>query len=413
MAVFQYEVLDNGSRREGVLSAASAAEAGANLRRQDLVVLKLEEMRSASEDHPERVERSALERRVAGALTAGLQVEQAMRQLAALLTAGVPILSALNAVAGQAPCLLSRALYAIAHRVRGGTPLGESIEEEAPFLGQVTRGLVAVGEANGTLDEMCLYAADLSEKSRQVRNQVVQSFAYPAVVLLMTFAVGYFLIARVIPKITAFIAQRAGELPWVTQALVDVSGFFKAYGTHCVVAPVALGVVLYLARKSPELGRQIDRAVLSIPLLGKAFVASGNAMWCRTLGILMRSGVNIISALSLTQGTLKNQHYRAQFTRLRTMVHEGQPLSAGIEVTALGKLCPMARAMVSVGEGTGTIDDGLLHVAKFSEEQLSRRVTLLAKLIEPVLFIVVGGMVAFVYFAFYLGLMAATRSVGR
>jgi type IV pilus assembly protein PilC len=412
MAVFQYEALDSGARRQGAVTAPSAAEAGAVLRRQDLVIVRLEEVADAGDDH-ERVERSALERRLAGAMTRPVRVEQALRQLGALLQAGVPILNALHVVAEQAPYFLSRAIRALARKVRGGTPLSRSIEEEAPFISGVARGLMAAGEANGTLDEMCHYAADLAEKRRHVKGQILQAFAYPVVVICVTAGVVAFLITKVIPKFMAFISQRSGELPWATQALVDVVHFIQAWGVHCIVVPVGLLVLAHLARRHPQLGPWIDHAILRIPLIGKAFIASANAMWCRTLGMLLHSGIDIITAISLTQGTVGNRHYAAQFARLKGIVQHGQALSAGMLATALARLCPMAQAMTSVGEGTGAIDEGLARVAEFSEDQLNRRVAFLARLIEPVLFLVVGGIVAFVYFAFFLALLAATRSVGK
>jgi type IV pilus assembly protein PilC len=412
MAVFKYQAINRGQRKEGTLTAENPQDANARLRAQGFAILKLTEVKSFSgRDDNLIVERSSFEKKTAGIFTKKIHIEQTMQQLASLLTAGVPILTALKIAAKQAPWYLSRALQCVASKVSSGASFSEALKKEAPFIGDISIGLVSVGEANGSLDQMCLFAASLLERRREVRDKIIQALSYPAVVVLIALGTGYFLMVKVIPKITKFIAMRAGEMPAVTQMLIDFSNFIKSYGIFLSIVPFFLVAVFFIGRKNPLVGSQIDFALLKIPLFGKVFIASSNAVWTRTLGMLLRSGINVISAIVLTQNTLRNLHVKKQFVLIKDVVEQGQPLSTGMQVSTLASLSPLAEAMIQIGENTGTVDDGLLHVAKFSEEELDRRLALLVKLVEPALFIVVGGMVGFVYIAFFMGLMAASRSI--
>ena len=411
MPVFKYQALLRGRKQEGVITAGHRNDAMTKLRDKGLTIIGMKEV-GASGSTGGPVTRSKLEKRTAGIFTKAIQVEQAIRQLASLLKAGVPILTALKISARQAPWYLSRALYCVAGKVASGTSFSDALKTEAAFIGDVSIGLIAVGEANGSLDQMCSFAASLLERRREVRDKIIQALSYPAVVVVIACGTGYFLMTKVIPKITKFIEMRAGNMPAITQLLIDFSNFIKAYGIYLAVLPIFIAIALAIGRRNPAAGCRIDFVMLKIPLIGKVLIASSNAVWTRTLGMLLRSGINIISALILTQDTLKNQHVKQQFSLIRNVIEQGQPLSTGMKISTLASLSPMAEAMVQIGENTGTVDDGLLHVAEFSEAELDRRLSLLVKLVEPALFIVVGGMVGFVYIAFFMGLMAASRSVG-
>ena len=339
-------------------------------------------------------------------------VELSLKQLSSVLTAGVPILTALTAIGYQAPGALKKVYAKITMKVRQGYSLQKSFTEEAPFIGKVPLGLISVGEANGTLDEMLQYASELMERSRKIRGQIMQAFTYPAVVILGAMGVGYYIVAEVFPKIMKFILKQGSkaELPLPTRILVQVNDFLMVYGIYVLLTPVALIVLFIWAKKTENIGRKIDKMMLSMPILGKAFKDYSNAMWCRTLGALLKSGVDILSALDLVQETLSNKHYIVQFSKLKETIKQGGSLTSGIENTALKKLCPMSLTMVSISETAGGLDDSLIHVAQYSEEQLNRRVAFLSKMVEPAIFVVVGGMVGFIYFAFFMAMLTATKS---
>ncbi|MDR3197422.1 MAG: type II secretion system F family protein [Planctomycetaceae bacterium] len=413
MAKFQYKIKKDGSVKTGVINADSLHFASIELRKQGGVILSIRNLPAGEsvgglDTGKHELLRTFMER----LFIFSSQIELCLRQLASLLKAGVPILEALSAVGEQAPPLLKKIYSRLAEKVRHGYSMKKSLEEDAACFGEVTIGLIGVGESNGTLDEMFRYSADLMERGRKVRNQIVQAFTYPAIVMVVAMGVGYFLVVHVLPKIIAFISKQSKtvELPMPTKILLWTNDFIWAYGVYLVVLPVFLIAAYFFARKTPSVCERLDYFLLYIPLLGKAYRDHSNTMWCRTLGALLKSGVGVLTALELVEGVMSNRHYAAQFRKVYGMVKQGDSISKGIRNTTLAKFCPMALSMIAVSERSGSLDTSLLHAADYSEEQLSRRVTMLGKFIEPAIFIVIGGIVGFIYFAFFLAMLAATHS---
>ncbi|MDR1484773.1 MAG: type II secretion system F family protein [Planctomycetaceae bacterium] len=409
MSKFQYKINQNGSVKSGFINADSLHLASVELRRQGGVIISLREVTSEESSTGFSELLGKLSERIF--IFSG-QIELCLRQLSSLLHAGVPILDALLAVGGQAPPQLRKIYLRLAEKVRRGYSMKRSMQEDASCFGDITIGLVGVGEANGTLDEMFRYAADLMERGRRVRAQIVQAFAYPAIVMLVAIGVSYFLVVHVLPKIITFISKQAKsvELPLPTKILLAANDFIWAYGMYIVLVPILLTTAFILMRRNAVMCERIDYFCLFIPLIGKAYREHSNTMWCRTLGALLQSGVGLLAALELVEGVMSNKHYAAQLRKVYNMVKQGDAVSKGIATTTLSKFCPMSLAMVSVSERSGSLDVSLLHVADYCEEQLTRRVAMLGKFIEPAIFVFIGGIVGFIYFAFFLAMLAATKS---
>jgi type II secretory pathway component PulF len=416
MSEFQYKTISNGKLSTGVLAAKNINEAAALLRQRNALVLELEEA-------PDRPAGTGL--KIPAALSAvasspiwsrlmvsGKALEHSLRHLSVLIRGGVPILSALEICADQTKGRLKNALLEAAESIRAGHTLEESAAKHMPFLGRLTLGLIKVGESNGSLDAMFQYAADLMERKRKIRNNVIQALTYPAIVSAMSLAAGFYITTVAIPKITSLLGAKTRILPPITLALIDTSAFIRAHWAAILMTPVLIVVAVLLGRRNPDIGERVDWWILKTPLLGKAFRTSLNSLWCRNLGILLQSGIDIISAIGLTSEGLLNIHYKKEFERIRERVKSGVPFSECVRETTIKKLTPLAPSMIEIGENTGSVDEGLLYVADFNEKELERRLEFLSKIIEPILLVVVGGMVAFVYIAFFLGLMAVTRGAG-
>ncbi len=410
MPTFRYTVLQDGARREGVLEAASEREAAHSLRAGGASVLALAPAPPAGAAAAGRAQGMA---RVADRLLIRPQdIELILRQLGSLLRSGVPILTALAALARTAPPPLRKALLRTADGIREGKSFSKALAAHLPGVDKVTLGLIGVGEANGTLDRMALHAADLKERSRKTREQILQAFSYPAVVMLAAMGVGAYMVREVFPVVMKFIesGRRAAELPLPTRLVIALDGFLSAYGLYVLAAPFALLALVVALRRSARSGERVDAVALRLPLLGGAFQFHANAVWCSTLGSLLASGLDVLAAVDLVRGTMSNWLYAAQFEQVRSLLRAGASLSKSIEATELRRLTPMAHTLVSVSEEGGHMDENLLEVARFSEDQLNRRVTLLSKLVEPAVFLLVGGFVGLVYFGFFLAVLTATRA---
>ena len=414
MPDFKYEAVINGKTERSTISAADIKEAASMLRRRGAVILNLSETAERDGEDNSKVNREPSSYNISFSswFVSSKSLEQILRYLSVLIKGGVPILSALEISAEQAEGKLSKSLLRVAEGIRGGHTLTESMEKDMPFLGRLTLGLVHVGESNGSLDVMFEYAASLLERKRKIRNDLIQAMIYPAIVTVMSLSAGFYITVVAIPKITSLLGQNPRALPPITRLLIDSSAFIRHFWPVLAAVPVLITFGLVIARKKQSLGEIIDMYLLRIPLFGKIFRASLNALWGRNLGILIRSGIDIVSALHLTEKGLLNLHYKKEFGRIIEKVKSGIPFSDAIKATSIRKLTPLAYSMVKIGENTGTIDDGLLYVSSFNEEELERKLEFLSKIIEPVLLVVVGGMVAFVYLAFFIGLMSITRRAG-
>jgi len=410
--MYEYKALQGGARTSGSVEADTRQAAVQQLRRKGLSVLFIREAAGkAAKVARAKTGRAHLDT-VRSRLISKVQVEVGLRQLASLLNAGVPIITAFTAVAAQTSGIFAKVLGAVSDMVRQGNSLEKSLKEKAPFLGRVILGLIGVGEANGSLDEMLLYSAELMENARKVRGQIVQALAYPSMVVMGAMGVTYYLVAVVFPQIMVFI-QKQGKnvpLPAPTRILITVSDFCEVWGPYMLAVPVVLVVGLALLRRMPKAGAHIDRSLLGLPVVGKALRDHCNTMWCRTMGALLKSGVNAVETLELVGQAMGNIHYANQFKVMRDIVRKGRSITVGLRETDLHKLCPMAMTMVAVSEETGALDESLFHVAAYSEECLSRRVALMSKMVEPIIFLIVGGIVGFVYFAFFMAMLAVNRS---
>lgn len=409
MPHFHYTTLENGVRQTGIVAAASQSDAAAQLRRDRKTIVA---MRPAKENECRDNGGNSACDFIHGLLIPKSAIELALRQLAALLKAGVPILTAIRSIAEHTHPALRKRLDKVTESVRQGNALSVSLQRNLPQAGRVTLGLLTVGESNGTIDQMASYAADLMERSRKIKSQMTQAFAYPVAVMLASMGIGYYMVNKVFPVIMKFLEKSRSSvtLPLPTRMVIWLNDFLTGYGILLVLAPLLIGVLFLLLRRKMNTGELVDRFTLKIPMIGGALIFHANTMWCLTLGALMRSGLDVVSAVELVERTMGNWHYALQFQKIRQLLRNGTNLGRCLGETTLKRLSPMAYTMVSVSEESGGMDQSLMHVAEYSEEQLNRRVAMLSKMVEPAIFVIVGGFVGLVYFGFFMAMLTATKA---
>jgi len=355
--------------------------------------------------------RGATERFFARFLVGSGAIEQAFQQLVILLKGDVPVVSALETCAELSGSDLKAALCETADSVRGGMPLAKALRKSMPWIGGVFIGLVEVGESNGSLPQMFTYAARIMQQRRTIRSQVIRAMTYPMLVVFMGLGVGYYVSTVAIPKIISVMGN-PDSLPPVTKSLLVTSAFLKANGAWLLAAPV-LAVAAWMAlRRTPGVGTALDRIALYVPVFGKVGRFSANALFNHTMSMLVASGISVVDALELVRETLSNGWYRAQLAEARRLVVGGRMFSDALADTSMRRLSPLTPALVRVGESSGNMDAGLDYAGDYYGDALERRLDLLGKLVEPALIVVVGGMVAYVYIAFFMG-MAAMNAAAR
>ncbi|RMG16945.1 MAG: type II secretion system F family protein [Planctomycetota bacterium] len=395
----RYLALDAAGReRRGVVEARDPADAATRLRKRGL--------------HPVELTSVAAPRRAAGVRSGGeLWLRSGdkvlfLSQLALMLRSGLTLLHALDALAERAE---RAALRALAGRLRDavvrGQALSEALASERLFPPLLAH-LVRTAESTGRLDEALRRAAESIERRAALRFQVLTSLTYPAIVLLVSGGVFWFLTARVVPRIARFLAGRGVELPWTTALLVDISEVVTGYGPWITGACAAACVTLLCAYRTRRGRFLLDGATLRVPLVGGVLRAASLAHFGRTLSVLLRSGLPMLQALEALGPTVRNQSVARSLARAAEAVRRGASLSAAL---AGPGLTPLAEQVIAVGERTGALDDVLEELAAHYEVLVQRRLKTLASLVEPALLLVVGGLVGLVYISFFHAVFQLAR----
>lgn len=320
------------------------------------------------------------------------------RQLATLVTAGLPITQALNTAIDQVPDKNFKSkLEKVAGSVEGGHTLADSFHLYPDIFNDVFVSLVHAGEQSGTLDETLQRLADQQEKDQQIISKVRGALIYPALVLVVIVGVLVYMLVTVMPQIQNLYTQLKKPLPIVTQITIVISQLATKFWplTILLILAVIVGMRAYIRSSN---GKKFwDKLKLNMPILGKLFRKIYMARFARTLGSLVSSGVPLLEALAISAEAVNNTVLSAIILKASDEVKSGKTLSSALSKNEYFlKLVPQ---MIHVGEESGTLGAMLDKVATFYEEEVEQTVKNLSTIIEPVLMIVLGGMVFFIIIA--------------
>lgn len=400
MAAYQYSARDRlGALREGMATAATAEALAGELRGQGLLVVRI-----APVAPPAREPVFSFSP-FAWLPMSRFDVEIGFQQLAAMLHSGLTLLVALRTVAEQARRARAAALWRdVAERIERGDTLSGALAAEGRRFPDYVVQLIRVGESAGELDVLLARAAEHLEQSRNLRLMVLNALAYPALVVVLALGVSAFMVMGVIPKIERFLAGSGRTLPPLTQALLDLSNWLRNYLPETALVLLAVAAAGALLHRWPPGRRWLDAASLRIPVVGSVLRTAGTAIFARGMGILLESGVGLIDGLHVAERLVRNRALARRIAAAREAVTRGETLAAGL--SGHRDFLPMLPRMVAVGEATGALGRALGDVAVFHEGQLVALVRRLGVVIEPILILAVGGIVGFVYVAFFVALFS-------
>jgi general secretion pathway protein F len=339
---------------------------------------------------------------------------QMARQLSALLHAGMPLVPALSALAEQLHCPtsarvgarrpgvkpLAQVIEQIRDEVNEGGNLAEALRRHPDLFAPLFVSMVAAGEDSGALEEVLARVADILEKRVQLVGKVKAAIAYPVMMTFVACAVVTFLIAYVVPGITRLFVEMNQELPWPTKLLISISSFTQTY--MMVVAGVLGAAVIGLAYlyKTRAGKAWADRFTLRLPLFGPLLFRMELARLTRTLGTLMKSGIPVITAMEITQRVIQNTLIADAMSAIRESVQKGESIADAVRVT--GIFPPVVFHLLSTGQMSGNIEDGLIDIAEMYDAEVETAVRTLTSLLEPVILMVMGGIVGFIVLAILL-----------
>lgn len=334
------------------------------------------------------------------------------RQFAVLINAGVAIVRSLGVLAEQCSNpKLKAALLEISLDVQQGVNLSEAMRKHPDCFDALYVSMVQAGEVGGVLDEVMNRLSKLLEDVARLQNQIKSALAYPVVVGFLAVAIFVGMTVFIIPVFAGIFKDLGTELPFLTQFLLTVSEILRSWRALIPIVLFVGGNIAYRQYYKTQIGREtIDRLSLKVPLFGDLIQKSAVARFSRTFGSLTRSGVPILSALEIVRDTAGNQVIANAVDASRRDIQQGGMISIALQKENVFPI--MAIQMISIGEETGELDQMLMKVADFYEDEVEQSVKALTSILEPIMIVVLGGMVGVILLAMYLPMFKVFETLG-
>jgi general secretion pathway protein F len=267
--------------------------------------------------------------------------------------------------------------------------------------------MIQVGESSGTLDQVTLQLADFLDEQARIKSRIQAATAYPILMVLVGSGVLTFLFVFVVPKITLMLTELDRALPWPTQLLITLSEGVKSWWIVFLMFIIAAFFALQRYRNTPAGKYKTDSMLLKIPIFGRLNLLIATAWFSRTLGTLLQSGVPLLKALDISKALLRNSVLSSAIDQARRQVQEGGSLAKSLKES--GVFPPMVAQMTAAGEKSGQLEPMLTRLADTYDHQTDLSITSLLSLLEPILILVMGGVVGFVVLAILLPLFEASQ----
>ena len=387
MPTFAYTARNsNGELRSSVIEAPSRDDAVAQLRRQRLTVIKVDEEKAKP--------------RKAGGSIKMRDIVIFTRQFSTMINAGLPLVQALDILAKQSE---NKALQAVVREVvfdvESGNTVADAMRKHPKAFSDLYTNMVAAGEAGGILDVILNRLAVFMEKNDALIRKVKGAMIYPTVIMCVAALCVVILLWKVIPVFASMFGSVGMELPLPTQIVIGLSGFVNDYWWLVLGG---MGVSAFAIKKyygTTQGQRVIDKFLLRLPVLGDVLRKSAVSRFTRTLGTLISSGVSILDGLEITARTAGNRVVQDAIMGSRASIAGGETIAGPLQKSNV--FPPMVISMIAVGEQTGGLDEMLTKIADFYDDEVDAAVSALLSLLEPIMIVflgvVVGGMIVAMY----------------
>ncbi len=332
------------------------------------------------------------------------------QEMAALLRSGLPVLQTLEMVEErQRDPLFRKTLGEVRQRVRSGESLSDAVAAFGDLFPPLYAPTLKAGERSGDLETVIRRFIRYQRLMIEARRKIISALVYPLVLVGLSLGLIGVMTVYVVPKFSAFFSGLDAELPLLTRITMGVS-IFASNNIVVLAAAVVLAVLAFLQwRRTPSGAATIDRWKLRLPLVGSIFHRTALSEFCRSLSTLLSGGLPVVSALDVSVASVGNVHVRRRLGSLMGRVREGTALNAALEETRV--VPELAIDMVKVGEATGSLDAMLTSVSEFFDEEVETRLQRLLSLIEPVMLVFMGAIVAILLISVYLPLFGLIGKV--
>ncbi|MBA7596524.1 Type II secretion system protein F [subsurface metagenome] len=383
---FNYQARDKkGQSQRGTIEASSREAALSLLQKHKLFITFLEEAKKK----PFYERQIKLFQRISQK-----DVVNFSRQLSLMFKSKIPLVSALQSIGEQTRNSgLREKILSISQDVEGGTPFSQALSSHPKLFSPFYVSMVKSGEASGTLSESLTYLADHLEKEYYLSSKIKGAMIYPALIVVVVIGVLVMMVYFVIPNMTKVLVETGQELPFLTKVVIGSSNFFRSWGwiLFLVIAGLIAGLMRYL--KTIEGKRVKDKFLLKTPLIGSFLRMIYLSRFAENLSTLITGGLPIVQALDITGDIVGNVIYQDIISQIKDEVRRGEKISK-VLARFPDKFPPILVQMVTVGEKTGTLGQSLTNVVDFYQKEIDRGINNLLSIIEPLLVIFLGGLVA-------------------
>lgn len=417
MPVFEYRALDSaGKQIKGLLEADSPKTLRAQLRKEGKFLTDVIGQAEGSRGAVAKGKGAALAHRevnlskfASGRITTD-DIAITTRQLATLLGAGVTLVESLTALVDQVEKeRLKRILSDVKQRVNEGSSLGDALATHQKVFGSLYVNMIRAGESSGALDAVLVRLADFTESQAKLRSKVIGTMIYPAIMMLVGGGILVLLMTIVVPKVTKIFETMKATLPWTTRLLIASSNFLQNWW-FVVFPALILGIVAAVSYfRGPKGKPQWDRFALKAPIFGSLVRLLAISRFARTLATLLKSGVPLLNAMDIVKAIITNSVLADIIDKARDSIKEGESIAAPLKRS--GEFPPLVYHMIAIGERSGQLEEMLLNVANSYENQVDVRIGALTSLLEPILIVMMGVVIAFVAFSILMPILQVNSAI--
>ena len=385
MATFRYRAATpSGAVRSGALEAASRADVVRELRRMGLLPIETVESSRSGRRAPSAVRSDSRSRQA---------VINAIGELAVLLEAGLALDRALGVCVENIPHKSVAAAFAKLHtRVKEGAPLSLAMSEQKVTFPAVASAMCEAGEADGRMGASLARLAESLDRAEALRQTIVASLIYPAVLVVVATSVVMVMLLIVVPQFEGLFAGAQEKLPLATRLVMGASEAVRSYGWVALAAVVAIVVAVRLWLRRPQVRLSLDRFLLSAPGIGRLVANAETAAFARTLGSLVDGGVPLPTALSIAQRSVSNTHMGAAIAKVATGLKQGGGLSGPL--AASGVFPSMALSFLRTGEETAQLGSMLIRLADVLDRSVRSTIQRIIAILTPAITVIMGAVVA-------------------
>ncbi|ADQ40338.1 Type II secretion system F domain [Caldicellulosiruptor acetigenus I77R1B] len=401
MAEYIYKAVDmNGKKIEGSVVADTKEGAIDSLRKRNIFVVEIKE-------------KGVLSRDVNVSFRKKLSIKELSmfcRQLSTMLMAGIPLITALSVIVEQFKGrAMGKVLEDIYKSVQSGSMLSRALAEKGECFPEILINMTEAGELSGSLDKTLERMATHFEKELKLKQKIVNALIYPAIVLLVAFGVLVIMLVYVIPTFVGIFDELGVDLPATTKFIIAASNFTRKNIIYIIIVIIFAIIGYKVFRNSEKGGVIIDSLKLKIPLIGKVLLGQATTRFARTLATMTSAGVSIIIALETTRNVINNKFIEKKFEDIILRVQRGEGLS--FPIAESGIFPRIVEILIRTGEESGTLDSMLEKTADYFESEVENQVTRLTSVFEPLIIVLLAGMVGFLVSSIILPLFKLYGSI--